>query len=898
VTTNSAPRSSSTPFAARAVFVLLTVAAVTVHGDQRSPADRPWPPDVQRVSEESPPLSPDQALKTFYMPPGYHLELVASEPLVEEPIAIDWDVDGRLWVVEMPGYMRDVAASGERDPIGRIVVLEDTDRDGRMDKRTVFADGLVLARSVKVLAHGVLVSEPPNLWLMHDTDGDFRVDTKELVFDRFGPRDGDPQNNANGFDWGLDNRLYTAGVTTVDLRLKHGLFEVRDTLQRGEWGVTHDDAGRTYRNTNESALHVDLVPTAYYARNPDLLRTRGSYERLATDENGLNVVWPVRPNRGTNRAYQAGIDRPDGTLAKFTAVCAPLVYRGDRLPADLYGNVFVAEPAANLVSRIVLDADDGIVRARKAYDRGEFLASTDERFRPVYLSNAPDGTLYVVDLYRGILEHRISLTQYLRDYILKRGLERPTGMGRIYRVVHETTRRDLATNVPADAPVERLAAMLRHPNGWWRDTAQRLLVERDDRGAVPVLTQLAARSRDVRTRLHAMWTLDALDAIEPATVVAALKDPSADIRQSAVRLAERWLGEPDREVETAALARLDDSDWGVRRQLAASLGALPRTERGSALGILLERYGSDPIVVDAALSGLHGSEAAVLERLARAGGPVSEQREPAIAMLAATIVRSARSTEIDRLLASIADDSRSARERGAILRGAEIALLGADMPGTPPAPPRDPSLPCATCPGGRLGPGGSYAFPRAAVTRPSAAPRLRLDREPVQFAALARDERVGKRVTALLERMTWPGKPGEAPAASPLTSDEQQRFAAGRVLYQNFCQACHQPDGRGREGMAPSLVGSPLALAAPEIPAFVLLNGKEGPIGLMPPIGAALDDREVASVLTYIRRAWEQSGSPVDPALVAAARARTAGRTRPWTNDELLTLAAVAKEQR
>ena len=145
---------------------------------------------------------------------------------------------------------------------------------------------------------------------------------------------------------------------------------------------------------------------------------------------------------GTNRAYQAGIDREDGSLASFTSVCAPLIYRGDRLPADLYGNVFVAEPAANLVSRIILSDDGTTLRARKAYDRGEFLASTDERFRPVYLSNAPDGTLYIVDMYRGVIQQRADITQYLRDHIIKHKLERPVGLGRIYRVVHDTTKRD------------------------------------------------------------------------------------------------------------------------------------------------------------------------------------------------------------------------------------------------------------------------------------------------------------------------------------------------------------------------------------------------------------------------------------------------------------------------
>jgi glucose/arabinose dehydrogenase len=417
------------------------------------------------VSGESTPLSADEALPTFYMPPGYRLELVASEPLIQEPVAIDWDTDGRLWAVEMPGFMANITGSNEHDPIGRVVVLEDTDDDGRMDKRTVFADGLVLARSLKILDRGVLVAEPPNAWLMRDTNGDLRMDTKALVTNQYGRREGDPQNNANGFHWALDNRMYTAGQTDIQLRLKNGAFEVQKTLQRGEWGVAHDDAGRIYRNTNESALHVDFVPTVYFPRNPNLLRTRGSYERLAPDGNDtdeLNIVWPVRQNPGTNRAYQTGIDRADGSLEKFTSVCAPVVYRGDRLPADLYGNVFVAEPAANLVSRLILRDDGTTLRARKAYERGEFLASSDERFRPVFLSNAPDGTLYIVDMYRGIIEHRLSLTAYLRDYILARKLEQPTGFGRIYRVVHDTTRRDTSGALSKASPAQ-LVETLSHP---------------------------------------------------------------------------------------------------------------------------------------------------------------------------------------------------------------------------------------------------------------------------------------------------------------------------------------------------------------------------------------------------------------------------------------------------
>jgi glucose/arabinose dehydrogenase len=597
-----------------ACCLLLAVSFAAQAPPPRSPGNQPWPPGVQKVSADSPALAAEDALKTFYMPPGYHVELVASEPLIQEPVALDWDLEGRLWAVEMPGFMADIRGSNEHDPIGRVVVLEDTNSDGRMDKRTVFADGLVLARSLKVLDRGILVAEPPNVWLMRDTNGDLRVDTKERITDHYGRFEGDPQNNANGFYWGLDNRMYTAGQSNIQLRLKDGVFEVQQTLSRGEWGVSQDDGGRTYRNTNESALHVDLVQTSYYARNPNLPRTRGSYERLADDNPELNTVWPVRPNPGTNRAYQVGIDREDGSLARFTSVCAPLVYRGDRLPADVYGNVFVAEPAANLVSRLILSDDGTMIRARKAYDRGEFLASTDERFRPVFLTNAPDGTLYIADMYRGIIEHRISVTEYLRDQISSRKLDRPTSYGRIYRVVHDSTRRDTA-NPFARASSGQLVDALAHPNGWRRDTAQRLLVERGARSEVPSLTKLATAAADWRTRLHALWILDGLDAIQPATVMAALQDGNRDVRVSAIRLAERWLGENGHPIQAALLKRLDDSDWAVHQQLAASIGALPAGARESAALEVLDRYANDPVVMDAAMSGLRGSESIVLERL-------------------------------------------------------------------------------------------------------------------------------------------------------------------------------------------------------------------------------------------------------------------------------------------
>ena len=259
----------------------LFAAVLTVSGQQSSPINRPWPPEVQKVSPDSPALSPAEALKTFYMPPGYKIELVASEPLIQDPIVMDWDRQGRIWVVEMPGFVPNLQAPEPyMEPIGKVVVLEDTDKDGVMDKRTVFADGLVLARSLKVLDRGVLVGEPPNAWLMRDTNGDLKMDTKEAITDLYGRREARVEQNTNDFYWGMDNWMHTANADTF-LRLKNGKFEVRKTLMRGEWGVTQDDAGRIYRNTNESSVHVDFVPTPYFLRNPALVRTRGSYEALA-----------------------------------------------------------------------------------------------------------------------------------------------------------------------------------------------------------------------------------------------------------------------------------------------------------------------------------------------------------------------------------------------------------------------------------------------------------------------------------------------------------------------------------------------------------------------------------------------------------------------------------------
>lgn len=885
----------------RTVVLVMLGMVVTGYGYQ-SPSPS-WPASVQPVSPVARPLAPAEALGTFALPPGFHIELAAAEPLVQDPIMIEWDPAGRLWVVELPGYMRDISAVGELDPVGRIVVLQDTDNDGTLDKRTVFADKLIQPRAVKVLDAGVLVGEAPDIWLMRDTDGDLKADTKERVASGYGRRNANVEINANSLHWALDNRLYASGLAAdFYLTLKDHKFESHESLSRGQWGISEDDSGRIYRNHNESPLHVDLLPTPYYARNPSLLRTRGSEERLGTLDAPITTVWPAHQTPGTNRAYQHGILRDDGTLARYTAACAPLIFQGDRLPADLYGNAFVAEPAANLVSRFILADDGQTIRARKAYEGAEFLTSTDERFRPVYLANAPDGTLYIADMYRGILQHGAYVTEYLRGQIESRQLEHPTGFGRIYRVVHDATPR--ATRLPQTSSPAGLAALLSHQNGWWRQTAQRLLVERGGRSIAPALAKLARTAPDWRTRVRALWTLDGLDAIDPAIVTASLADRARDVRVAAIRIAERWLGQPDHPMQGAVLKLSGDPDWAVRQQYAASIGALPATARSTAAAALLERSGDDPIVTDAVLSGLADQETAVIALLLEhsANRPDSPPVSAALTMLTATAMRGGKDAPVQSLFARASEPERTAWQRSALLRGAEIALLGAEVPGTQaePRPAAVAGVPCPTCPGGRGGPGGAYAFPaRQAASRAAertegrgsgagAAP-LTLDREPAGLAALiARGDDTGARAAKLLPKVTWPGKPGAPPPPAALSAADQRLFEGGREVYQNICQGCHGPEGQGMPSIGARLVESDLVQAPAGIPIRIVLQGKEGEIGLMPPIGGSLTDDQIAGVLTYIRRAWQGSGSPVSPGEVSAVRAATASRTRPWTREELL----------
>ena len=728
----------------------------------------------------APVLTPDQQIASFQLPPGFRAELVAAEPLVTTPVAIQFDHRGRLWVVEMNGYMPNADGTGEREPVGNVVILTDRDGDGRMDQRTVFLGGLVMPRSVMLYRDGALVAEPPNLWFARDTNDDGVCDSKELVASDYAAQDdpklGDkanPEHASNSPTRALDNWIYSANHTTR-YREVAGKWVQEPTHFRGQYGLTQDDFGRLHFNSNSDQLRADLIPGHYLARNPHLRRPFGVNVQLVRDQR----VWPVRVNPGVNRGYQPNTLTAEGRLASFTGACGPVVYRGDQFPDDFRGDVFLCEPTGNLIRRNRITEDDGRLTAANAYDRAEFLASTDERFRPVNLANGPDGCLYVVDIARGLIQHRIYLTSYLRKQIESRDLQSPVNLGRIYRVVHtcKPRRAEVLGGRPSTAD---LVARLSHPNGWWRDRAQQLLVERADPAAVGPLRALVRSGTDTPPlgRLHALWTLEGLGAVDLASLEAATEDTSSKVRVAALRLLEPRLQGADREAARMLLLRRAGFLPGEEQlQLLLTLGEAASPQTDNILRILLLNGPASPLRFDAAASGLGGRELEFVDALLRdpVCGPGKSDHAPLVRRLAECVAVEGQPARIDRLLELTASRKGGEWQQLALLDGILATL---------PAP-----------------------------ARGQAAPRIRPIRfaaEPRGWAALRRTEipEVAERVERLAPAIAWEGdgRAPEAPAAAPLAGADLESFNRGKEMYQIVCGACHQPHGNGQDGLAPPL---------------------------------------------------------------------------------------------
>ncbi len=838
----------------RAVFsVTLLLASLPLfaqHGDKKG--EDQTPPTRHFTTPPAPPLTPEQALKSFKVAPGFRIELVASEPLVHTPVAMAFDPKGRLWVCEMNGYMRNVDGKGEDEPTGDIVILEDTDGDGKMDKRTVFLDKLVLPRVISLARDGVFVAEPPHLWFCREKDGKM---VEKIEVDPKYASSGTVEHQPNGMMFAMDNWFYNAKSAFRYRFDENGQLKHEATAFRGQWGITQDDWGRLFYNYNSDQLRGDLVPSQYLWRNRNFREAGGVNIKVVSDQ----TTYPIRPNPGVNRGYTKAQIRDDGTLASYTAVCGPAIYRGETFPAEFRGNAFVCEPSGNLITRDTI-SDAGAMLTGARVGKTEFVASTDERFRPVNAYTGPDGALWIADINRGIIQDKVFVTSYLRKQILERALEQPLEGGRIYRVVPEKSKPGPLPKL-ADAKPATLVNYLASPNGWWRDTAQRMLVESGDATVAPALKKLAASAKDPAVRLQALWTLKGMDQIDEPTVTAALADAHPKVRAAAVRLSEPFLTEPAT-LTPRILKMTADAAPDVKLQLAFTLGEVKTPAADAALAAILQTSTENPFIRDAVVTSLQNRELEFLQSLLAQKSWQSNApgRDVLLGNLALCVLKEGNPERVGKLLDAVAAQTGAQAWR-------QAALID-----------------------GMAGTTNKKGAKRN--VRP-----VMLPSEPVALAKLTAtaDAKTKERAAKVAELFVWVGKPGyNPPKIVPLNAAQQKLFADGKELYGQTCAGCHQLTGLGQEGLAPPLANSEWVTGKPDNIARIVLNGVNGDINVdgrtysmeMPPLNV-LTDEQLAAIFTYIRRDWGHIASPVDTASVVKVRAETKDRESGWTAKEL-----------
>jgi mono/diheme cytochrome c family protein len=662
---------------------------------------------------------------------------------------------------------------------------------------------------------------------------------------------------ANGLTVGLDNWVYAADYV-ARFRFMGGKWNIGADKGRSQWGLAQDDYGRLYFNYNSDVLRCDVLPAQYFLRNPNWPGTTGTNVQIMRDQ----TTWPGHPTPGVNRGYDDVTLRDDGSLRTVTATCGVHVYRGGLIGREFDGNAYACEPAGNLVKRMLVSETAGTLKAQNAYYGTEFLTSTDERFRPVNIATGPDGAMYIVDMYRGIIEHERFLTNYLIKNIEQRKLVSPIHMGRIYRIV-PTGSHPKEFVFPTDTP--GLIQCLTSPNGFVRDTAQRLLVERHDFDNVDPLIHMAAAGPTALSRLHALWALDGMNQMQIPIALAALGDRDAHVRAAGIRLCEQYLIPATRpEVLPELLKLAADPDPAVQVQLVLTLSSTAEPKADEVITSLLDsNHDIQPATLrDAALSGLRGREVEFLEKLFSrpAWSQQSTTRADTIAALSRCVYMEHRAQGVERLIQLAADQSQELSwRRTAILRGTTEPLAGAIR--------RTPKM-------------------------------LYLPHKPDSLASMldSSDRTVKSMASRLDKTLAWPDKPGvpPPPVVVPLTSAQQAQFEHGKQIYTNICAACHQLSGTGQEGLAPPLVDSEWLLGTPQRTARIVLNGVTGPIKVggvdyqleMPGL-AAMSDQDIADVLTYARREWEHTADPVSPETVQHIREATKERGAAWTAPEL-----------
>ncbi len=596
-------------------------------------------PPGERPLLNSKPLTPEEERATFAVPKGFRVELVAREPQVIDPVAMAFDERGRIFVAEMRGYPNAGVGTGFITS-GRIKLLEDRDGDGFYESSTVWADNLRFPTGLMPWRGGLLVANSPELIYLDDPKGTGKASRRRTLYRGFDLSN--IQQLLNSLQFALDNRIHASagsagGVITsaekpgrpaVTLRGRGIRFHpdvpgsLEPTSGGGQYGLSADDWGRWFTATNSQHLRHIILPDHYLRRNPNLAV---SAVTLDIPEHGAACkvfrrspfeAWRVE--RTTRRAGSPDARRfPSTELVPggfVTSGCSPLVYTADLLPAEYRGSVFVCDPANNLILRDVLAPRGATFVARRGHADSEFLASTDNWFRPVHLSLGPDGAIYVLDFYREVIETPLSLP----DDIKRRVNLQSRARGRIWRI----TTAPAGTKPPRlrldRASPRELAAELASPNSWRRLTAQRLLFERQDKKAIEPVRELLS-SRSAVGRAHALWALDGLGALRVNDVVKALDDREPGVREQALKLAEPRLA-GSKALQKAVLGRVDDPAPRVRFQLAFTLGEMASPEAIAALAKLAARADTDRWTETAILSSAGRRPAGLLEALAKDAG--------------------------------------------------------------------------------------------------------------------------------------------------------------------------------------------------------------------------------------------------------------------------------------
>ncbi|WEK17812.1 MAG: c-type cytochrome [Candidatus Pedobacter colombiensis] len=552
-------------------------------------------------------LSPQESLKTMHLQKGYHLELVASEPMIHEPVAIAWDGNGRMYVAEMNTYMQDADGTGEMKPICTVKRLEDTNGDGKMDKAVVFIDQLLLPRMILALDDRILVNETNsnNIYSYRDTDGDGKADEKKLVFRNDEISTSNLEHQKSGLMWNLDNRIY---VTVENKRYVYqdGMLKAESLYEGpgGQWGLTSDNYGRLFFSAAGSE-----TPALNFQQNP----AYGRFDFKDQYNDDFQAVWPII----STPDVQGGLSRlrPDSTLNHFTACTGQSIFRGTALPADAQGDLFICEPVGRLIRRAKVTNTNGKITLKNAYNKEEFIASTDMNFRPVNSVTGPDGCLYIVDMYRGIIQEGnwTKKGTYLRKQIDEKKFDKNIGRGRIYRVVYDGIKPD--RNVPKmlDLSTDKLIPYLAHANGWWRDNAQKLIVIRGDKSVVPALKVMAlSKTTSQLGKIHALWTLSGLKVLDKELLKQAFRDNDPELRKTAVWICDDLVGKGAEQLINEMEFLKNDPNADVRFQLALTLRFSKSDKAQDIIKYMIANYPDNQLLVESQKSFENENNARVL----------------------------------------------------------------------------------------------------------------------------------------------------------------------------------------------------------------------------------------------------------------------------------------------